>query len=81
MCDYYENTSECTLQKLCQNVKENYPDPIQCSTSGSHLFCGLSDQPNDIFPLKTDHLVRWLIHWYILPLKTDHLVGRTTEQV
>ena len=48
---------------------------------GSHLFCGASDQTNDIFPLKTDHLVRWLIRQHILPLVMDHLVRRTTEQV
>ena len=47
----------------------------------SHLFCGLSDQTNDIFPFKMGHLARGLIRQYILPLKTDHLVRRTTEQV
>ena len=48
---------------------------------GSHLFCGPSDQTNDIFPLKINHLVRWAIRQYILPLKTDRLVRWTTEQL
>ena len=42
--------------------------------SGSYLFCGPLDQTNDIFPLKMDYLVWWLIHQYILPLKMDHFI-------
>ena len=62
-------------------VNQKKIEKIDITKSGSHLFCGPSDQTNDIFPLKKAHLVQWLIRQYSLPLKMDHLVRRTTEQV
>ena len=48
------------LGNFTQNTEKNKKDYTgkMRKNTGSHLFCGPSDQTNDIFPLKTDHLVR-----------------------